>query len=267
MRYLFSAWETVKAQIGKRTLLLFFDFDGTLAPIVSTPQKAGLPHETLEMLKVLSQMKSCRIAVVSGRALADVEQRIGIGGLVYMGNHGLEIKGPQIQHEVPIGEDYFKTLKTVKLELQAAISTYKGAFIEDKGLTLSVHFRLVDIHRIIELRNKVRSVLSPYSAKKMIKVRSGKMVFEIRPPVLWDKGKAVVWLIDRWRESFSEDPGIPLYCGDDDTDEDAFRILADKGITVVVGEHGDSAAKYFLNTQEEVNGLLRNIIELKRSQS
>ncbi len=265
MRYLFSAWGTVKARIGTKNLLLFFDFDGTLAPIVSTPQKAGLPHETLEMLNVLSQIESCKIAIVSGRALADVRQRIGIESLVYMGNHGLEIKGPQIQHEVAVGKDYAKTLQRVKPDLQAAISSYKGAFIEDKGLTLSVHFRLVDMGAIVDLRNKVRAVLSPYSMKNMIRVRSGKMVFEIRPPVLWDKGKAVLWLMDRWREGSDVDPAVPLYCGDDATDEDAFRMLADKGVTVVVGAHDDSAAQYFLNTQEEVSGLLRNIIELRKS--
>lgn len=247
--------------------MLFFDFDGTLAPIVSSPEQACLPQETLDLLKALSENKSCKITIVSGRTLSDVKQKIGLEGFIYVGNHGLEIEGPGIQHAVTMSDSYLKTLQMVKLELQATIGSYKGAFIEDKGLTLSVHFRLVELEGIIELRNKARAVLLPYSMKNMIKVRSGKMVFEIRPPVLWDKGKAALWLIDRWRAVFQDDSVVVLYCGDDATDEDAFRILADKGITIIVGAHDDSAAQYYLNTQEEVNNLLRNIIELKKSLS
>jgi trehalose 6-phosphate phosphatase len=264
MKYFFSAWETVKYQIGVKALMLLFDFDGTLAPIVSRPEKACLPQETLDLLKVLSQKISCQIAIVSGRELSDVKHKIGIESLVYVGNHGLEIEGPGIQHTVTISDTYLQTLQIVKTELQATIGGYKGAFVEDKGLTLSVHFRLVELEKIIELRNKARAVLLPYSMKDMIKVRSGKMVFEIRPPVLWDKGKATLWLIDKWRAMFEDDSAISLYCGDDATDEDAFRILEGKGITIVVGAHDDSAAQYYLNTQGEVNNLLKNIIELKK---
>ncbi len=219
------------------------------------------------MLKSLSQEKLCRIAIVSGRALTDVKQKIGIESLVYIGNHGLEIEGPEIRHSVTISDAYLKTLQAVKVELQAVINSYKGAFIEDKGLTLSVHFRLVDIEGIIELRNKARAIVLPYSMKNMIKVRSGKMVLEIRPPVLWDKGKAALWLIEKWRPVVKDDAAIALYCGDDATDEDAFRVLADKGITIVVGAHDGSAAQYFLNTQDEVNDLLSNIVQLRKSLS
>jgi trehalose-phosphatase len=263
MKYFFEAWEIVKDQIGTKALMLFFDFDGTLAPIAQTPEQARLPQETLDLLKALSEKKSCRIAVVSGRALADVKQKIGLDGIVYAGNHGLEIEGPGIHHAVTVGDTYLKTLRTVKSELLARIQGYKGAFVEDKGLTLSVHFRLVELDGIIELGNKIRAALLPYNMKNLIKVRSGKMVFEIRPPVPWDKGLAALWIIDKWRVMPGDDP-VPLYCGDDATDEDAFRALNEKGVTIVVGEHEDSAAQYYLNNQDEVNGLLANIIELKK---
>lgn len=264
MRYLLTEWETVKDRIGTKALMLFFDFDGTLAPIAQRPEQARLPQETLDLLKVLSEKKSCRIAVVSGRALADVKQKIGIEGLVYAGNHGLEIEGPGIHYSAAVGDTYQETLKTVKSELSARIAGYKGAFIEDKGLSLSVHFRLVELEKIIELRNAIRAALIPYNMKNLIKVRSGKMVFEIRPPVPWDKGNSALWLIDKWQAALTEGAAVPLYCGDDATDEDAFRVLEGKGITIVVGAHEDSAAQYYLNSQEEVNKLLTNIVELKR---
>jgi trehalose-phosphatase len=264
MEHLLSVWETIQDQIKTLSLLLFFDYDGTLTPIVSSPEIAFLPQETRDLLKALSKIKSCKIAIISGRTLTDVKQKISIEDIVYVGNHGLEIEGPGIKQTIVMNDSYLKTLQTIKADLQATIEGYKGAFIEDKGLALSVHFRLVELEGIIELRNKARAVLLPYSMKNMIKVRSGKMVFEIRPPVLWDKGKAALWLIDRWRAMFDDDSAVPFYCGDDRTDEDAFLALTRKGITVIVGAHDDSAAQYYLNSQEEVNILLKRILELKQ---
>jgi trehalose-phosphatase len=265
MKYLFEAWETVKGQIGAKALMLFFDFDGTLAPIASRPEQASLPQKTLDLLKTLSQNESCKIAIVSGRSLSDVKRKIGIESLVYVGNHGLEIEGPGIQQAINLSDTYLKTLQEVKANLQAMIGGHKGAFIEDKGLTLAVHFRLVGLEGIIELHNKIRAVLFPYIKKGLIKVRSGKMVFEINPPVLWDKGKATLWLIDRWQAMFDENNAVSVYCGDDATDEDAFRVLENKGITIVIGAHDDSAARYYLNSQEEINLFLIKIIDLKKS--
>ncbi len=244
--------------------MLFFDFDGTLAPIASSPEKAQLPPETLGLLKTLSEKKFYRTAIISGRALADLKSKVGIESLVYAGNHGLEIEGPGFQHEVPLSDTYLGTLKSVKLELQAMIGGYKGVLIEDKGLSLSVHFRLVELEEIRELQNKLRAILFPYLKKALIKVRSGKMVFEIRPPVAWDKGKAVLWLMDKWQAGFEDDPAVPWYCGDDATDEDAFRALEKKGLTVVVGAHDDSAAQYYLNSQKETDLFLSKIVELKK---
>jgi len=265
MEYFFEAWETVAAQIGAKPLMLFFDFDGTLAPIVDSPDQARLSQEMSGLLTALSENKSCKVAIVSGRGLLDVEQRIDVENLVYIGNHGLEIEGPGIKHAITVEDEYIEALKAVKFDLQDIITGYKGAFVEDKFLTLSVHFRLVPLEKIMELHNKIRAGLLPYCKNNLIKIRSGKMVLEIRPSVFWDKGKAVLWVIDRWQAIFGGDSAVPLYCGDDATDEDAFRLLAGKGITVVVGAHEDSAAQYYLNSQREVGDLLMNIIELKKT--
>jgi len=216
------------------------------------------------LLEELSRKQSCKTAIISGRPLADVKQKIGIEGLVYIGNHGLEIEGPGVEHAIAVNDAYLNVLQEAKRELQAVIHGYSGAFIEDKVLTLSVHFRLVDSKMVLELCDKVQKALRPYAMKNIIKARGGKMVYEIRPPVQWDKGKASLWLIERWQMDRKNDLAIPLYCGDDATDEDAFGALANKGITIVVGEHCESAAHYYLNTQQEINDLLAKINQLKR---
>ena len=262
MEYFWTSWEAVKDRIGTRTLMLFLDFDGTLAPIVSRPEDASLPEETRNLLEGLSQKEPCKVAIVSGRTVADVKQKTGIEGFVYVGNHGLEIDGKGIRYTADIGERYSDTLRQVKLQLQSGIEGYKGAFIEDKGLTLSVHFRLVGFDRIVSLRERIRDAVLPYSRKNQIKVRSGKMVIEIRPPVSFNKGTAVLWLIDKWREMYGHIDAVALYCGDDSTDEDAFTALKGNGVTILVGHNEDSAAQYYLNSQDEVNDLLSHIVSL-----
>jgi trehalose-phosphatase len=118
--------------------------------------------------------------------------------------------------------------------------------------------------RVVALRNRIRVAVSPFSREHLVKIRSGKMVFEIRPPVASNKGTAVRWVIDQWQAKSSDRGGVALYCGDDATDEDAFRMLQDTGITVLVGSHDDSAAQYYLDSQGEVDDLLKRLIALGR---
>lgn len=258
--HLLQEWDRVHARIKGKRLMLLFDFDGTLAPIVSKPGYARIPGETLSLLKEVLCLRSCRIAVVSGRAMADIKKKIGLKGIVYVGNHGLQIRGDGLNYTAPLVPGYRASLRTIKTRIERGIRRYSGALIEDKGLTLSVHYRLVRDSERAALRREVRKIAQPYCARGFIKIRGGKMVMEIRPDLHWDKGSAVRWLIKRWMALDRCAQAVALYCGDDFTDEDAFRALAGKGITVVVGRRAGSAAQYFLDTQDEVNGLLRHIV-------
>jgi len=241
-------------------MMLFFDFDGTLAPIASKPGYARIPDVTLSLLKEVLRLRSCKLAVVSGRALADIKKKIGLKGIVYVGNHGLQIRGAGVRYTAPLVPGYKASLRKIKARIARGIRRYSGALIEDKGLSLSVHYRLVSARDCAALRMAVRKIAQPYCARRLIRVRTGKMVMEIRPDFRWDKGSAVRWLIGKWRALDKGARTVALCCGDDSTDEDAFRALAGKGITVVVGRRAESAAQYFLDTQDEVNGLLRRII-------
>jgi len=260
MRYLLKEWGALTRRIKAGRLLLFFDFDGTLAPIVSRPAQAGLPGSTKSLLRRIAGMSSCRVAIVSGRALEDIRKKVGLKGVVYVGNHGVQVAGPGVRHTVRLSAGYRQAIGLLQPMIAEAVRKYRGVLIEDKGCTLSVHYRRVSAGQRRAVRNAVDRIVRSYGSGRLVRIRHGKMVVEIRPAAGWDKGSAVRWLIERWGAMDKKFVSIPLYCGDDSTDEDAFRALAHKGITVVVGRRRPSAARYYLRSQDEVDELLKRIV-------
>lgn len=241
-------------------LSVFFDFDGTLSPIVSRPAQAGLPGPTKFLLRRIAGMSSCRVAIVSGRAIEDIKKKVGLKGVVYVGNHGLQIAGPGARHTVRLNVGYRTAVGLLRPMIAEAVRKYRGVLIEDKGCTLSVHYRRVSAGQRRAVRNAVDRIVCSYGSGRLIRIRHGKMVVEIRPAAGWDKGSAVRWLIKRWGAMDTGVASVPLYCGDDSTDEDAFRALAHKGITIVVGRRRSSAARYYLRSQDEMDELLKRIV-------
>jgi len=239
--------------------MLFLDFDGTLAPIVARPEQARLPRKTSELLKALSENKACKIAIVSGRALEDIKRKVGLEGLVYVGNHGLELEGPDLRYTFFEFCEFRGVLDNVTIKLADVVRRFEGAFIEDKGISLSLHFRLVSPKKMLTLTNAVREALIHYIVKNQIKVKRGKMVLEIRPPIIWDKGKAVLWLKYRWECALADKAAVAVYVGDDTTDEDAFKAIKNKGLAIFVGEPKESHAQYYLKDHNEVQDFLERI--------
>jgi len=242
---------------------LLLDYDGTLAPIVRVPGEAAIPRSTKDLLRRLSRTPDCRIAVVSGRALKDLSARVGIKGIVYVGNHGFEIRGPKIRFKSPVSLRYRKTLDEIKAKLKKRLGPIKGTLIEDKGFSLSVHYRLADKKGKAAVKNEFYDTLFPYLFKKDVRTTSGKMILEVRPPVSWNKGKVVLWLLGQRSDIIQDKRGkvLPLYIGDDTTDEDAFESLKDRGITIFVGRPGKTKARFYLKDTSEVARFLRDILE------
>ncbi|HET7463707.1 MAG TPA: trehalose-phosphatase [Longimicrobium sp.] len=236
---------------GAGALVLLLDFDGTLAPIVDRPELAAMPNETRRALERLMARPGVEVAVVSGRGLADVRERAAIPGIAYAGNHGMEIHGPGIDRVHLEAAAARPLLERAAAELAAAIAPIPGAFVEDKELTLSVHFRLAPRDRLDELNAIIHRVVDPIPG---VHVTHGKQVTEVRPDVDWNKGKAVLFLL----EQMDPPPGAPvLYLGDDRTDEDAFRALREwsgAGEGILVSEHpeDDSAATCHVREPAEV---------------
>ena len=247
---------------------MLLDYDGTLTPIVSTPDKAVIPPATKRILSKLARIPGCNLTIISGRALKDVRRMVGLSGINYAGNHGLEIRGPKLKFKSRIFSGSKAVIGRIKRRLKKDIRSIKGAFVEDKGLTLSLHYRLVDPGRVAVVKEIFKKTLRPYLAKKMVRVTSGKKVFEVRPPVKWHKGKAALWFIRRERGILKKSPFV-FYLGDDVTDEDAFRAVKSRGATIFVGDPGQiaeradkrSGARYYIKGTKEVVRFLKEVIK------
>ncbi|MEK7867994.1 MAG: trehalose-phosphatase [Candidatus Omnitrophota bacterium] len=263
MEHLFFQLNKLKSALKDKFIFIFLDYDGTLTPIVQSPDKAIIPRKTKEILRGLSKNPHCRVSIISGRALKDIKNKIGLEGIIYAGNHGLEIDGPKIKFKSPVSSGYMTILKKIKAILKKKLSKIKGVIIEGKGLTLSVHYRLVDTKDAWLVKTIFHEALIHYIVSNKVKIRPGKKVLEIRPPIEWDKGKIVLWLLARWKFILNGTPCIPIYIGDDATDEDAFKALKNTGLTVFVGDPGNSRAKYYLKNTQEVTEFLEQILKIK----
>lgn len=265
MKYVFSSRDALRGFLKRQSLFIFLDYDGTLTPIVKTPERAVLAERTKKILRALAALKNVRVAVISGRMLGDLKKRVGLHGITYVGNHGLEGGGGGVNFKKRSAERYKKTLRRICSQLEVDVGYISGVIIEDKGLTLSVHYRLVRNTDLKYFHSALRNVITPYRQQKTVVVRGGKKVYEVRPAFCWDKGMAVLWLLSRYRKGMGCQDSSVLYIGDDTTDEDAFLALKTKGLTVFVGKPGKSFARYFVRNTQEVIRLLRMIIEKRKA--
>ncbi|MCK9614193.1 MAG: trehalose-phosphatase [Candidatus Omnitrophica bacterium] len=261
MKHLSAFLDKLVKVIDGKSIYLFLDYDGTLAPIVDKPEEAFLPKETRELLINLAKDCNCKIAIISGRTINDVKGRVKIKNIIYAGNHGLEIEGPKIKFRARIHPKFLTMFNSIKDSLAKKLSGIKGVFVEDKGLTLSLHYRLVNKKHVSDVKTIFHETVITYLAGDRIRVKSGKMIFEIRPPIDWDKGKAVLWLLSRQQFVNKNKNVLPIYIGDDITDEDAFCAIRNKGLTVFVGSPKESCAEYYLKSTQDVAKLLGRILD------
>jgi trehalose 6-phosphate phosphatase len=267
LEHLFSAWPAVLDNLrNARGVLLLTDFDGTLTPIAQSPEMARLSDDTRLLLRLLSGCNGVALGIVSGRAMSDLRSRVGIPGIVYAANHGMEIEGPGVSYVTPLAEEMRSMLRVIHIVLSTALGRVRGALVEDKGLTLSVHYRMVDPERTQEVEDVVNRVVGPVQAAGKARITSGKKVHEIRPAVDWNKGKAVKLLMKRYGRGGRRSGLLPIYLGDDTTDEDAFKVLEahGNGVSVFVGEgSSQSSARYRLSSTVEVGAFLRMLADAK----
>ncbi|MGB9715667.1 MAG: trehalose-phosphatase [Thermodesulfovibrionales bacterium] len=241
---------------SKRKIALFLDFDGTLVPIQKNPSKCTLSHKLKRHLELMRDSKNCYLTILSGRSLKDIKQRIDIKKIYYGGNHGLDISGPNLRYKHPKAVSVKKVINQIRQKLKEEIKDIDGAWLEDKKFTFSLHFRSVKTEDILRLEKIFNNVVNKYSDKKLLSVIKGKKVLELLPDMTWDKGKAVLWFLQRFN-----DKCLPIYVGDDKTDETAFKALYLKGVTVRIGKSKRSSAVYYLKGYWEITKFLKQVYE------
>jgi trehalose-phosphatase len=260
MRRLFDDWESVLARAADSHFVLLLDFDGTLAPIAPTPDDAALPRETRSLLERLAENPRCTLAVVSGRGIEDLRGKVGIPGIVYVGNHGLEADGTEALPSYEPSRLTRELLTWMHRELAARLAEVPGVFFEDKNASLAVHYRLVAPRDAARVETDVRRAVEALDVGGFLEIAAGKMVLDLRPRLDWNKGTAVAHLV-RAEERLRAGAVFPIYVGDDATDEDAFRALEGRGIAVLVGEPRKSHATHYVKDTEEVARMLRALAE------
>ena len=234
---------------GADGLLVGLDFDGTLAPIADDPDEPTITPSCKRAVAKILRSPDATVAVVSGRELSDLRPRVGLDGIVYAGNHGMELyrAGKYTAH--PEAQRHRSALHRSLERLSNRLADVPGWEIEDKGLTATVHVR----HTPPEWTDTVRSEVAETvgSVGDGLHVSAGKGVFELRPAIEWDKGAAIAYLSEQVPDGWSA-----MYLGDDTTDEDAFRAVRPDGVGILVGERDGTHATYRLPSQEAVASFL-----------
>jgi trehalose 6-phosphate phosphatase len=234
---------------GRRPAV-FFDFDGTLSDIVNDPGSARLVEGAADALQKLAA--ECPVAVLSGRDLGDVTNRIGLSGIWYAGSHGFELTAPDGKHhQNDAAAAAVPVLEQAAAELRDELGSIRGVVVEHKRFGVAVHYRNADRDRVGEVAVAVRAA----GRRDGLRVTTGREVIELRPDVDWDKGKTLRWVMDHLHEA-GAGSRVPVYLGDDITDEDAFDAVGHGGIPILVrhDEDGDraTAARFALEGPADV---------------
>ncbi|KAJ6791706.1 putative trehalose-phosphate phosphatase 6 [Iris pallida] len=270
--------EIVRAWKGKQ-IVMFMDYDGTLSPIVDEPDKAYMSEAMRAAVKGVASYFPT--AIVSGRCRDKVYNFVQLAELYYAGSHGMDIKGPTNawkQHKainktkakansvlfqpasefLPMIDEVYKAL----IEKTKAI---EGSKVENNKFCVSVHFRRVEEKKWSALAEQVRSVMKDFPK---LRLTQGRKVLEVRPTIKWDKGKALEFLLESLGFANCNDI-LPVYIGDDRTDEDAFKVLRERGqgLGILVSEYPkETNASYSLREPKEartVMQFLQRLVEWK----
>jgi trehalose 6-phosphate phosphatase len=266
MEHLFKVWKDFVSQLEVSIhVLLLADYDGTLTPIVSRPDEAIISPSVEEKLYILAQKPAYSIGIISGRSMEDLKNMVAIEGIYYAGNHGLEIEGPALKYVSEPARAAQSLMKELAKKTASSLANVPGVIVEDKGMSLSVHYRLVSPEDEFIVADVFRRLTHPLLDEGKIKVTSGKKVYEIRPPINWHKGKAVETITGKIKSASSLESIMTVYLGDDITDEDAFRTLRlPEGWSIYIGKENPlSVATHYLESVNEVEEFLERLIELR----
>ncbi len=239
-------------------VLLFLDYDGTLVPIRPTPELARLSPGRKKILAGLTRLAAFNVGILTGRSLKDIRKAVKIPRLFFAANYGLAIEVPKKRWVHPEAKRKSFLLKKMLPRLRKLGLEFRGVRIEDKTLTVAVHYRQYK-GRPGVLKNRLEEIIRARS--KPFKLNTGKKIFEVYPTVKWDKGRALLKverLLGHRRAS------LAIFFGDDCADEEAFRRMRPRDISVAVGRSKKTAARYFCQNSSEVARFLKRLLKAAR---
>ena len=247
--------EALAEQAATGRLVFFLDYDGTLTPIVPRPENALLSDEMRDLLDELASRST--VAVVSGRDLTDVQSMVGLEDLLYVGSHGFDIAGPGgLLRTHDEARSHLPELDSAEEELRERLAQIAGARVERKQFAIAVHYREVAQEDVHSVETAVDRVHAEHTG---LRRKGGKKVFELQPDVDWHKGRAVEWILERL--GWDGPDVLPVYIGDDVTDEDAFETLRERGVAIRVGPPDEATlAHHVLADTEEVQTFLQSLL-------
>jgi trehalose-phosphatase len=265
--YLFSdqinSWKNISRKLHKVSkIALFLDYDGTLTPIRHKPSAATLTPETEKLLQQLADLPDVRLSIVTGRSMGDIRRLVPIENITFVANHGFHILHDGNEWIHPEAVSLIQTFKRLSSILSHALSTFPHAQVENKQFTLSIHYRNISTHKISSCTSLVTKAVRSFDPTLII--THGKKVLEVRPHINWGKGNAVLQILKASQKHRSL---LPVFIGDDTTDEDVFRMLQSKGINIRVGKDKTTYAAYYVKNVEEVLYLLQSLISLRTNRS
>lgn len=231
-----------------RTLYLACDYDGTLTPIAEKPDVARLSSRSKQLIERMAGHDDVQVGIFSGRRIDDVARHMGIGGLFLTGSSGLETQGTDGRRDIHVGPDGALP-GPLREQLDAWCERFPGSWIEDKQVSLALHYRAVTPDLQPAFGAGVRRRIRPF--KSQARLVHGKRVFEVMPAVDWDKSSALrLWL--------GEGPldGTLLYFGDDTNDEPVYETVRKYGGIAVAVSRTVSRAEYVLPSAQEVQWFL-----------
>jgi trehalose 6-phosphate phosphatase len=248
----------LRHRLSSEPFALFLDYDGTLTPIVARPELAVLDAAMRSALRRLAAHTT--VAILSGRDLADVRAMVDTEGLWFAGSHGFDVAAPDgTRTEIEEARAHRNALRRAADDLDRAVASIPGAWVERKRFADAVHFRQVDDDLVPVLEAAVDRVAVAHPG---LRRTGGKMIFELRPDIDWDKGRALWSVFDR--AGLRRGAVLPVFIGDDLTDEDAFAALDAKGVGIVVADDDRlTEASYRLDDAAAVQAFLDDVASLR----
>lgn len=254
---LIDTWTAVVRRLRAAPhLCVLTDYDGTLSPIANSPDAARLPQDTWRQLQRLAEIRSVTLGIVSGRPVGELRRHLEVSRAWYSGMHGFEIRSPEGLERRWYTRKEARRLSALADRLERDLASVTGALVERKGAGVAVHYRLVDRPRLREVQDAVMRVWREEG--KGLRLRPGLQVLELLPSENRTKGTAVRFILGKIR------PGaLPIYFGDDLTDQEAFRAIRGTGIRVGVGDLVSRHLDYRVKDPSAVAEALRRIVALR----